>query len=865
MNLGLEKRRESMAKAAIKQPVDIRYFERNIFFTQKESIAIYKIPMKPYAYRSPEQKRQLLKMLEELLWVFRGKGQFLLLSRQLAKDELMGQLNDLQTENRFPELYQEWYEDVEQRFEERRPWTRELFVCLHLPKSKRTPTELDVSSTDDVKHLMKWFYRQSSETMWNLIKKNQDIELEEIEEAIQLERNTHNSLKNTIGLSKATPREMEWLCRRNFHRSIGEPQLYIQSRMPVTLIEKNGGTYFRPKKSSILSLFDDGIIQEKYMSLAVHHGEPKAKGEKNKTSYQSFLALTEIPEEITGVGNEWLYWLFAQDFPVDVSIRFQITDPQEEQRKLSRRRKELKGDLETKSEDQLEISDTELETMDAGRKLETKFSKGMPLVNFETVLAVSGASYREMEDRVKAIQSFYAPRFYRFSRIRSNLTKAFQVFIPGGGMNEYWKQPSDPGFLAVSGVHCNNAVGDPAGPLLGDTIQGFPVLYDLGRPMRKPLDRAGTIIILGTLGGGKSVTKKKLVAQCLLMGGRVFSVDPKGEDHCFEAFPEIKGRMKVLRFQAGETTQLPIFRLSNNFDRAWQIAKDFLIYLLNGTKSEERGNVIAVAVEKTMFSDKRTMLTFKDKMKEIMEEREAKEKDLSDEARRCLRLLDQYEKDPMAKVIFTDDGEDLALSDYPLVVASLKGLSLPKRVRQGKEGDGIKPENMTDSEKISVGIMYLVAALGREMLINKPAGELGMFSGDEVWMLTQIKQGAELIQDIVKLGRSMNIVPLLATQEASDVDSPEIRNNVGVVFAFRMNDEDEINGALSLLRISERGEEIYSRFRELESGECFFRDIEGRVNKIKVYVSDSWMKKAFGTSVEEPQVYQKGMKKHAAG
>lgn len=835
-----------MANLAANVPISIRYFERNILFTNKKAMAIYKIPLKHYAYRNKEQKKQLLKALENLLWVFRGKGQLLLLSKELSKDELMNQLNDLQSVNRFPESYAKWNEEVGKRFEDRRPWGRELYVCLHLPTSINASPEIDISSLSDIKEMMSWGVRQASDSVLNWVKQTKEIEVGDVEEAIQLERNLFNSLRNTVDLIRALPSEIEWLCRRGFYRSIGEPSLFIQSRLPVTLLEKNGGAYLRPKRASLMSLFDDAILQERYTSIVAHHGEPK---EREKSSYQAFLALTQTPEDISQVGNEWIYWLYAQDFPADVSIRFEITDPQDEQRELSRKRKELKGDMETKAGDDQELSDDDFKNSDQGRKLESKFSKGMPLINFETILCVAGSSNREMEDRVKAIQSFYAPRFYRFSRVRGDVIKGFQAFIPGGEMNIHWKHPSDPGFISASGIHCNNAIGDPAGPYLGDTIQGFPVLYDMGRPMRKPLDRAGTIIILGTLGGGKSVAKKKLVKTCLLMGGRVFSVDPKGEDHVFAEFPEMRNKMKVLKFQAGDTTHLPVFHLSSNPDRAWQIAKDFLIYLLNGTRNEERGSVIAKAVEETMFSDIKNMYVFKDNVKNLMDD---KDQDVAREARRCLRLLEQYEKDPMAKVIYSEENDELALSDYPLVVASLKGLSLPKRVRKDREGNGIQTENMTDSEKISVGIMYLVAALGREMLMNKPPEELGMFAGDEIWMLTQIKQGEELVQDIVKLGRSMNIVPLLATQEASDVDSPEIRNNVGVVLAFRMNDAEEIDGALSLLRMSEKGESIYSRFRDLKSGECFFRDIEGRVNKIKVYVPDLWLK-VFDTSVKSPK------------
>lgn len=200
-----------------------------------------------------------------------------------------------------------------------------------------------------------------------------------------------------------------------------------------------------------------------------------------------------------------------------------------------------------------------------------------------------------------------------------------------------------------------------------------------------------------------------------------------------------------------------------------------------------------------------------------------------------MQLLQAYEKDPLGKIVFHDDQSEMALSEYPLVVADLRGLILPKDSKEM----GLRP--LTAVERFSIGIMYLVTAMGQELMLNAPKEIVKLFALDEAWAITKIPQGEQLVKEFVKLGRSLNIVPLLATQEASDVAHPEIRNNVGVVFCFRMNAPDEIQDAMELLRMSADLDEMVPRFRELRSGWCYFRDIEGRTNKLKIWLPKKWL------------------------
>lgn len=834
-------------KSTIGNDFTIQYWERNLIFTTKDVLAVFKIPLTPVMYKSPDDKRAILMKLEDLFWVYRGKGQLLLLSRQESTDEQVDQLESLQYYNSFPEMYKEWENSQRVHLKHQAPWTQDLFIILHLPKKKDIEYNFDLSK-NDLKDSWKKGWKNLTDRGLEVIGRRADLEIEKITEAISVEKSLFSQVNGTCPMERATPRDIEWIIKRSFYRSIGEPPLKIGEKAPVSLVEKEGSVYLRPKKAAFLQLFEGSWIEEKAQSLIVHHGE-KDEGEK---SYQSFLSLVNMPEEINGVGGEWLYWLMVHDFPVDVSIRFNIVDPGEEIARLRRKRKDFRGEAKQLAEGGKDIPIEMQETDMAGSHLEYKLSKGQPLMWTETILCVSGRSKREVDERSRAIETFYRPRFFIFQRSVGDSLRCFRAFIPGGEQESFWSFPMDPGFFASGGINFSNDIGDPSGPLLGETSHGSPVRYNMARPMSRALNRAGTIIIIGTLGGGKSVLKKKLILENILLGGKAFSVDPKGEDHVFLEFPELRPYTKVLRFRSGsdETTRLNVFRLSHNAEKAWEIAQGYLELLLEA-RGEARRLVIANAMEKTMQHQFPSMPLFQDVLADF--EMNEVDQELKSEARRCSQLLKAAEKDPLGKIVFHNDPSEMALSEYPLVIADLRGLMLPKDSKE------MGNRALTAVERFSIGIMYLVTAMGQELMLNAPKEIVKLFALDESWAVTKIPQGEQLVKEFVKLGRSLNIVPLLATQEASDVSNEEIRNNVGVVFSFRMNSPTEIADAMEMLRMSSNVDEMVPRFRELKSGTCYFKDIEGRTNRLSIWLPDKWLK-VFDTSNDTAEEQKKKKK-----
>ena len=61
-----------------------------------------------------------------------------------------------------------------------------------------------------------------------------------------------------------------------------------------------GNVYLRPKKREMVNLFS-GSLHKKGRSIYIDHEE--------ETSYQTFLSITNIPEDLTFPDCEWIYLL----------------------------------------------------------------------------------------------------------------------------------------------------------------------------------------------------------------------------------------------------------------------------------------------------------------------------------------------------------------------------------------------------------------------------------------------------------------------------------------------------------------------------------------------------------------------------
>src|SRR5260370_38206259 len=96
---------------------------------------------------------------------------------------------------------------------------------------------------------------------------------------------------------------------------------------------------------------------------------------------------------------------------------------------------------------------------------------------------------------------------------------------------------------------------------------------------------------------------------------------------------------------------------------------------------------------------------------------------------------------------------------------------------------------------------------------------------DEAWAITSTPQGAKLIPEVSRMGRSRNTALILVSQNAGDLLNEQVTNCISAVFAFRSTDRAEAASVLSLIGV-DPSHEHKAVLRGLGNGECRCRDLE---------------------------------------
>ncbi|EJY56445.1 hypothetical protein URH17368_0878 [Alicyclobacillus hesperidum URH17-3-68] len=813
----------------------ILYFEQNVLFdTKRQAWAAYRIPQQPYAFASTHKKQAIVDSLRTFLHAHRGACHLLSLTDEIRPT---GFFRDDQPNGTEFERYRA---AVIRKVSDQRPWRRNLFLLVKLSRSGLALKDFDVAAPSRALQSFKTLMSGLGQTLQQqfLPAASGEMDRQVLEDMLSAETLIAQSVRTSLGAERLQSTDVEWLLRHPFHRSLSGERVPILGLEPSYQIAVRGErVLLRPKKSLPVLIAGDTVVEERMRSLVVHHRDDDAK-----QSWQTFFFLVDVPEEIPDIGQEWLYRLDDLSDPVECSIHLDIEAPYTAAAGLERSRKALKDQQREFIEGTGDLPLTLEWAGDRGRRLEQKLQHGMPLVHTTVTFAISAPTREELEARATQFSQLCSTLRLRVVRSPGDQARGFLNCFPGTDTEKKpWSIPMDPGYLAAGVPHGSRDAGDPTGDYIGRTRQGTPVLLDLARPMSRELNRSGAIGIVGTLGGGKSVLKKLLFYLAYNRGGSIFSIDPKDEDGCFTGISEVAKGLTVLRLSAGSRTQINPLRLAQSEERSHAIALDYLSLLLDGQRNDERADILMEAVERTFATPSRDLHRVMSELQKLANS--GGNEAMRAEARRCFTRLQGYTKSPYGRLVFARDSGVSTLPDTRFVVASLAGLPLPKRV-PGETG------NLTPNERFGVGMMYLMAALGRERMFHATTTGLKLFGIDEAWLLRSFPEGRQLIDETVRMGRSFGVVPVLVTQNPGDIAEEELRNNLGSIFCFRTEDPRASQDNAILLGLDPHETSLWQEFRGLRSGDCFFKDIEGRVSLIHVDPTPDDLLDVFNTSVD---------------
>jgi DNA helicase HerA-like ATPase len=395
-------------------------------------------------------------------------------------------------------------------------------------------------------------------------------------------------------------------------------------------------------------------------------------------------------------------------------------------------------------------------------------------------------------------------------------------------MRDYTQQLTVEQFGAMVAT-ASRTVGSQHGPYLGYTPTGapLPVRFDPTQAPRE--DRASAVLLIGTLGSGKTVTSQAIEYAAERRGSRVVDFDPK-PDHGLDRVPELAGRLQVLELSGSETQQGRLDPLAIGLpDLREELACSYLLELLPGNPAQWE-NAISLAVKETVREGSQSLLR-------VLEHLLASDRPGAKDAGEALQVIRDF---GLARLGFGNGEAADTQTHLPVTTIRMPGLSLPD--------PAATRESYTRAERISVATLSLVAAYALQ-LISDDRSRHKIVGLDEIWFLLASPQGRQIIHRLVRLGRAYNATLLLGTHRIADLG--DLAELIGVTFVFGQDSDTAAAAALQFIGLPATPD-LVGRVREFRAGHCLMRDLQGRVGEVQVDLVYPHLLQALTTTPGQP-------------
>jgi hypothetical protein len=628
-------------------------------------------------------------------------------------------------------------------------------------------------------------------------------------------------LRQHLDLEPASVGELRWLYGRALRREIAEPPL-DESWDPS-----------RSSSAAVVAHLTDAVVKEGGLrdepDRPRHRRFVRADAAQG-TAYQTVLAIADLPHDWTypGGGGEWLFHVDDLSFPIDWCVRIRAVPNADAQLKVRRQHRQLVGQLDEYDGEVTGVPPSLGEALAAvdAERAELAAKPSEPELQATILLSIAAKTLPQLEERAAAVATLLEPHEYGMGRPTGGQLALVRSMLPGSRAASVCRDytqfllPSD---LASGAPFCGPEVGDPTGMLLGVGLDGGasgPVLLD---PTYGPrVGRSASLAAVGALGSGKSYLLKRLCWDTIARGGQVVTIDRTAVGEYARFAASTPGRADVIRLGADSDVCLDPLHVFQGEQRS-TIALGFLSLLAGCAAQSEEGAALAEAVHEV--AGKRDA-----RLGEVVEvlRRMGDDPDRPDECARSLaRRLDHYQRMGTGQLAF-GDGEPLELT-ADLIVFWLPNLALPDR---GTLLNEHLARQMLPEEILGHALLYLVAAVGREVVFRDPT-RFGAALYDEAWALYSSPHGQRLLLEGIRDGRKHNGAIWLSTQHPRDLGDGELVDLLGARFVFRQS-HGAIESACAFLGVPRSADVTSILGRGVRSGECLFRDVSDRVGLVRV-------------------------------
>ena len=574
------------------------------------------------------------------------------------------------------------------------------------------------------------------------------------------------------------------------------------------------------------------VIEESQRYLRLEH--------EDKESYVSYFTVNAIVGELDFPSSEIFYFQQQQfTFPVDTSMNVEIVENRKALTTVRNKKKELK-DLDNHAyQAGSETSSNVVDALDSVDELETDLDQTKEsMYKLSYVIRVSADDLDELKRRCDEVKDFYDDLNVKLVRPAGDMLGLHSEFLPASKryINDYVQYVKSD-FLAGLGFGATQQLGETTGIYMGYSVDTGRNVYLqpslASQGIKGTVTNALASAFVGSLGGGKSFCNNLLVYYSVLFGGQAVILDPKSErGNWKETLPEIAHEINIVNLTSDKDNAglLDPFVIMNNVKDAESLAIDILTFLTGiSSRDGEKFPVLRKAVRSVTQSDKRGLL-------HVIDELHREDTPIS---RNIADHIDSFTDYDFAHLLFSDGTVENAISlDNQLNIIQVADLVLPDKDTTFEE--------YTTIELLSVSMLIVISTFALDF-IHSDRSIFKIVDLDEAWAFLNVAQGETLSNKLVRAGRAMQAGVYFVTQSSGDVSKESLKNNIGLKFAFRSTDINEIKQTLEFFGIDKDDENNQKRLRDLENGQCLLQDLYGRVGVVQIHPVFEELLHAFDT------------------
>ena len=562
------------------------------------------------------------------------------------------------------------------------------------------------------------------------------------------------------------------------------------------------------------------VIEESQRYLRLEH--------EDKESYVSYFTVNAIVGELDFPSSEIFYFQQQQfTFPVDTSMNVEIVENRKALTTVRNKKKELK-DLDNHAyQAGSETSSNVVDALDSVDELETDLDQTKEsMYKLSYVIRVSAPDLDELKRRCDEVKDFYDDLNVKLVRPAGDMLGLHSEFLPASKryINDYVQYVKSD-FLAGLGFGATQQLGETTGIYMGYSVDTGRNVYLqpslASQGVKGTVTNALASAFVGSLGGGKSFCNNLLVYYAVLFGGQALLLDPKSErGNWKETLPEIAHEINIVNLTSDKDNAglLDPFVIMKNVKDAESLAIDILTFLTGiSSRDGEKFPVLRKAVRSVTQSDSRGLL-------HVIDELRREDTPIS---RNIADHIDSFTDYDFAHLLFSDGTVENAISlDNQLNIIQVADLVLPDKDTTFEE--------YTTIELLSVSMLIVISTFALDF-IHSDRSIFKIVDLDEAWAFLNVAQGETLSNKLVRAGRAMQAGVYFVTQSAYDVSKESLKNNIGLKFAFRSTDINEIKQTLEFFGIDKDDENNQKRLRDLENGQCLLQDLYGRVGVVQIH------------------------------